>query len=196
MNFERFSGDYGLSPKGLSKDREIKSKENLRPRDLMEHPFASSLNGPMDFDKIFNVVKASVRKVTGKERAGLGLALSDLPATLGAFWQVGGNYIVMNEILVNEMARLSSTFTVFNSFIYMILTHEYLHSLGYIDEMEARRMTAMVAKEAFGEEHDAYKMSAGDVWSQFPSLRHAGNGTGQKFKIISNFDTSSTSYIG
>ncbi len=157
--------------------------------------FLMSLDGKMDFDKVFSVVKATVRAALKKERSGLGLALSDLPATLGAFWQVGGNYIVMNQVLIDAMTRLTSTPREFNSFIYMILTHEYLHSLGYIDEMEARQMTAIVAKKAFGVNHPAFIMSNGDLWSLYPELRTVSGGIGSKMKIIGNFDSSSTSYI-
>ncbi|EQD27902.1 hypothetical protein B1A_21512 [mine drainage metagenome] len=104
----------------------------------------------MDYDSVFRVVKESVKYVVGKERAGLGLALSDLPWNLGAFWQIGGNYIVMNEGLVNSMKTIAKSELEFNSFVYMILAHEYIHSLGFIDEMEARRMTAIVALRVFG----------------------------------------------
>ncbi len=157
--------------------------------------FLLSLDRKMDFDKVFTVVKATVMAAIRKERSGLGLALSDLPSTLGAFWQVGGNYIVMNQVLIDAMTRLTSSPREFNSFIYMILTHEYLHSLGYIDEMEARKMTAIVAKKAFGENHPAYIMSNGDLWSLYPELRTVSGGIGNSMKIIGNFDSSSTSYI-
>lgn len=157
--------------------------------------FLMSLDSKMDYDKVFNVVKSSVRHATGKERSGLGLALSDLPATLGAFWQVGGNYIVMNQILIEAMSRLTGSVREFNSFVYMILTHEYLHSLGYIDEMEARKMTAEVALKSFGKDHPAFTMSNGDLWTLYPQLRMLSGGTGQNLRIIGNFDSSSTSYI-
>ena len=157
--------------------------------------FFVSLDRKMDYDKIFNVVKSTVRSVTGKERSGLGLALSDLPATLGAFWQVGGNYIVMNQVLIEAMSKLTGSSREFNSFVYMILTHEYLHSLGFINEMEAREMTARVALKSFGKDHPAFTMSNGDLWSLYPQLRMLTGGTGRNMKIIGNFDSSSTSYI-
>ncbi len=157
--------------------------------------FFLSLDRKMDYDRIFSIVKSTVRSVTGKERAGLGLALSDLPATLGAFWQVGGNYIVMNQVLIDAMSKLTGSSREFNSFVYMILTHEYLHSLGFIDEMVAREMTAKVALKSFGKNHPAFTMSNGDLWSLYPQLRMLNGGTGQSMKIIGNFDSSSTSYI-
>lgn len=170
-------------------------KKPLSPDAENEPEYFLSLDRKMDYDKIFNVVKSTVRYATGKERAGLGLALSDLPATLGAFWQVGGNYIVMNQVLIDAMSRLTDSAREFNSFIYMILTHEYLHSLGYIDEMEARKKTAEVALKSFGRDHPAFTMSNGDLWTLYPQLRALEGGTGQNIRIIGNFDSSSTSYI-
>ena len=172
--------DVGESPGKLSKHRIVQD---------------FSLEGPMDYDMIFHVVKGSVKAVTGKERAGLGLALSDLPPTLGAYWQVGGNYIVINEALVNEMARISHNPLEFNSFVYMILTHEYLHSVGYIDELSARRMTATVAGKTFGTEHPAFRMSNNDVWRLYPQLLGVKGGDGSSLKIITKFDSSSLSYF-
>ena len=168
---------------------------NTHDDSAAEPEYFLSLDRKMDYDKIFNVVKNTVRFVTGKERSGLGLALSDLPATLGAFWQVGGNYIVMNQILIEAMSRLTQSTREFNSFVYMILTHEYLHSLGYIDEAAARKMTAEVAVKSFGKNHPAFTMSNGDLWTLYPQLRMLNGGTGQNIRIIGNFDSSSTSYI-
>lgn len=156
----------------------------------------ASLDVEMNYDKIFSIVKKNVMKHLGKERAGLGLALADLPSTLGAYWQVGGNYIVMNENLVNAMMRISKSITEFNSYVYVILTHEYLHSLGYIDETEARNVTADVVKASFGLEHHAYRMSSGDLWKLYPMLKYVPGGRGENFRIVGTFDSSSTSYIG
>lgn len=156
---------------------------------------ADSLESPMDYDAVFSVVKRSVRRVTGRERAGLGFALSRLPPTLGAFWQVGGNYIVMNEALVDEMARIATSPLEFNSFVYMILTHEYLHSVGYIDEREARIMTEKVARSTFGAGHPATTMSSRDIWQMYPQLLSVRGGTGSSIRIISKFDSDSLSYF-
>ncbi|MEM0156445.1 MAG: hypothetical protein QXN26_00065 [Thermoplasmataceae archaeon] len=156
---------------------------------------AENLESPMDYDAVFSVVKRSVRKVTGRERAGLGLALSRLPPTLGAFWQVGGNYIVINEALVDEMAKIASSPLEFNSFVYMILTHEYLHSVGYIDEREARIMTEKVSRSTFGNDHPATVMSSRDLWQMYPQLLSVHGGTGSSIRIISKFDSDSLSYF-
>lgn len=162
---------------------------------IHNHSVVESLDSVMDYDRIFSIVKKSVKAVLGKERSGLGLALSDLPVTLGAFWQVGGNYIVMNEVLVNAMSKIAKTTREFNSYVYTILTHEYLHSVGYIDEFQARQMTSFVARQTFGPDHPAVTMSSGDIWKQYPSFLSLRGGDGSVLRIISRFDTDSTSYI-
>jgi len=192
---ELFTG-YSASPGAEARDLSASvSRGKFSNVPLGEGLFVTSLDSKMDYDSIFEVVKESVKQVTGKVRSGIGLALSDLPPTLGAYWQVGGNYIVMNENLVRAMLRLSSSEREFNSFVYMILAHEYIHSLGYIDEMEAREMTARVARAAFGEKHHAARMSSGDIWNMYPQLKYAGNGNGNSLRIVSKFDSSATSYI-
>ncbi len=160
-----------------------------------EDEFSKVLDPQMDFDKIFSIVKRTVKLITGKSRSGIGLALSNLPAGLGAFWQIGGNYIVMNEILLNAMKQITKSNREFNSFVYVILAHEYLHSVGYIDEAEARNMTSLVAQSIFGKEHPATVMSSGDLWRLYPVLLSLGGGDGSILKIVSKFDMDSTSYI-
>ncbi|MFG1460389.1 MAG: hypothetical protein AAE987_03295 [Thermoplasmataceae archaeon] len=154
-----------------------------------------SINERMSYDSIFMIVKKAVKAVTGQERSGLGLALSNLPAGLGAFWQVGGNYIVMNDLLINAMEKIAKNDFEFNSFIFTILIHEYLHSIGYYDESEARRMSFYVTSAYFGKQHPATVMSSDDLWRVFPQLRYIPGGDGSSMRIISKFDTDATSYI-
>lgn len=180
------------SPSGAEHIRE-KGALSLNPASGVEEVY--SLEGEMSYDEIFSVVKKTVKKITGKERAGLGLALSDLPPVLGAFWQVGGNYIVMNEALVAAMQGIAKSKLEFNSFVYTILTHEYLHSVGYIEEDVARKMTAKVIQMSLGPDHPASIMSEGDLWSLYPQLRYVRGGNGSTLRIVNNFDSDSTSYI-
>jgi hypothetical protein len=158
-------------------------------------PFApgSRLDSSLDFDHIFEVVRAAVRHTLGIERPGLGLGLSDLPPSLGAYWQVTGNLIVMNEGLVQTMQAHAGSVREYNSFVYVILAHEYLHALGYLDEGEVRRVTAYVTRTAFGETHPATKMAEGDLWKMYPFLALAPGGRGRRLKVVTRFDLATTS---
>ncbi len=159
-------------------------------------PLADRLAAPADYDTIFRVVRGAVRHVLGIERPGLGLALSDLPPGLGAYWQVTGNLIVLNESLVDAMQQHAKSTEEFNSFVFVILAHEYLHALGYLDEGAVRPVTAEVARRAFGADHPAARMASGDLWQMYPFLAYARRGVGRHFKVVRGFDLDSTrSYI-
>ena len=81
----------------------------------------------------------------------------------------------------------------FNSFVFVVLAHEYLHSLGYLSERAVRPVTARVARIAFGPTHPATQMAEGDTWRMYPFLQDAPSGQGQRLKIVSGFDRASTS---
>jgi hypothetical protein len=145
------------------------------------------------FSGIFGVVRRAVREVLGIERTGLGLALSDLPSGVGAYWPVTGNVIVLNEGLLSTMNAMARSTTEYNSFVYVILAHEYLHSLGYWGEGPVRQVTAQVTRAVFGPDHPATTMAEGDLWELYPFLRFAHGGNGQRLRMVSDFDTDTTS---
>lgn len=159
------------------------------------HPpsvLARTLDGPADYDAVFRVVRSAVRQVLGIERPGLGLGLSDLPPQLGAYWQVTGNLIVVNEGLVNAMRAHARSPVELNSFLYVILAHEYLHSLGYLDERSVREVTARVTRTALGPDHPATRMAEGNLWQLYPFLAYAPGGNGQRLKVVTRFDLDTT----
>ena len=162
------------------------------PAPPTEFPLGARLSTTADYDRVFGVVRAAVRQVLGIERPGLGLGLSNLPPTLGAYWQVTGNLIVLNEGLVQAMRAHARSPLELNSFLYVILAHEYLHALGYLDESEVRRVTAYVTRAAFGAEHPATQMAEGDLWRMYPFLQYAPTGDGRRLKVVSRFDLATT----
>lgn len=155
-------------------------------------PLARVLDGPADYDAVFRVVRGAVHYALGLERPGLGLGLSNLPPQLGAYWQVTGNLIVMNEGLIETMRANARSPLELNSFVYVILAHEYLHSLGYLDERAVRQVTAHVTRIAFGPHHAATRMAEGDLWQMFPFLAYAPSGDGRRLKVVTRFDLATT----
>lgn len=168
------------------------SRSTVRPPPSRPADLGQRLERPADYDQIFQVVRSAVRGVLGVERPGLGLTLSDLPPQLGAYWQVTGNMIVLNEGLVEAMRANAETPLELNSFVYVILAHEYLHALGYLDERAVRDVTARVTRTAFGPDHPATKMAEGDLWQMFPFLAYARGGRGRRLKVVSRFDLETT----
>jgi len=155
-------------------------------------PLSRVLEGHADYDAVFRVVRGAVHRALGVERPGLGLGLSNLPAQLGAYWQVTGNLIVMNEGLVETMRAHARSPLELNSFVYVILAHEYLHALGYLDERAVREVTAFVTRSALGPDHVATKMAEGNLWQMFPFLAYSPGGDGRRLKVVTRFDLATT----
>ena len=159
--------------------------------------FTLKLENCRDFNEVFELVKYTVERSLGKHRAGLTLVLAELPNYVGAYHIMGSNLIVMNKILLDAVKTVTKSKAELNSFIFSILAHEYLHSIGYVDERDVRLLVRRVSIENFGESHDTVKMAMGDIFGLYPQLRALGPGrTGEDFTIIKKFDESSMPYIG
>ncbi|MBI2649461.1 MAG: hypothetical protein HYW93_07410 [Thaumarchaeota archaeon] len=83
------------------------------------------------YDETFELVKRAAENELGLHRAGLTLVLGDLTNIVGAYHELGSNAIVMNRNLLKIVWRLTKSKKMRNSYVFMILLHEYLHSLGY-----------------------------------------------------------------
>ena len=165
---------------------------------MNEYPLVTQLKEASDYDKVFDLVKSTVEKSISQHRAGLTLILAEIPNHIGAYFVEGGNIIVMNKTILNAMKQLTSTKEEFNSFVYSILTHEYLHSLGYSEESVVRPLVKKISEEHFGPSHITSTLSSHELFSIYPKLRNLGPGreSHQDFEVIDNFDKSSMSYIG
>ncbi|MEM3019466.1 MAG: hypothetical protein QW220_07085 [Candidatus Bathyarchaeia archaeon] len=161
----------------------------------METSYIRELEECKSFGDVFKLVKKSVKEVLGRGRAGLSLYLSDLPKNVGAYHPLGSNGIVINRRLLDIVSKVGSKAEQ-NAFIYSILLHEYLHSLGYVDERTVRRLTYEVSLRTFGESHLVTKMAYKGPMSLFPSLIYAPDrGTPGATVLIKDFDNSNQSYI-
>ena len=149
-----------------------------------------------NFGDIFELVKRTVKMVLGHERSGLMLYLGNLPLHIGAFHQIGTNGIVMNKRLVNLMFKSSNSITEVNSFIFSILLHEYLHSLGYVDETQVRRLVHEISREAFGNDHPVTQIALSGPFLKIPPSEFQPR-TDQdlELELIKDFERSNQSYI-
>ncbi|MEM1585951.1 MAG: hypothetical protein QXX99_00815 [Candidatus Bathyarchaeia archaeon] len=160
----------------------------------MNSYFVESLEKCENYKDIFDLVKKSVRKAIGLHRVGLLLYLKDLPPNIGAYYQVGSNGIVLNRLLVNIMGRYFLTKTEFNSFIFSLLLHEYLHSLGFLDEENVRRLVYEISMKTFGVDHPATRIALGPPKVNISSLGSRGFGYND-FEIVKDFEKIEYEYI-
>ncbi|MEM3004307.1 MAG: hypothetical protein QXO25_06595 [Candidatus Bathyarchaeia archaeon] len=117
--------------------------------------YVKKLDESRDFADVFTLVKRAVKETLAQARVGLMLVLADLPLQVGAFHEVGSNTIVLNRRLLNKVMRSCKSAREVNSYVFAVLLHEYLHSLGHIDEREVRELSFQVARNCLGEDHPA-----------------------------------------
>jgi hypothetical protein len=150
----------------------------------------------IDFNEVFELVKSTVLKKFDLHRAGLSLILQIMPSNLGAYHILGSNIIVLNKFVLGIIKQLSKSSEDYNSYLYMVLAHEYLHSFGIIDENAVRQMTYDLCRSLFGDSHISTLMAKDNPSSIFPELKNMINHAFYKqFEIIQDFDGSSFSYI-
>ena len=148
---------------------------------------------------IFEVVKATVERSTGMSRGGIMLGLANLGnqpnGFFGAFYPVGSNIIVMNEI---PLLRIKETDpALWKPYVFHVQLHEYMHSLGFLSEHVVRQRVHAITKSVFGEEHPATLLAA-NTERFIPNLAYP-NASWQpkdlKIKLVEDFDRSSASYF-
>jgi len=149
-----------------------------------------------NFGDVFEVVKKTVERSLGQRRSGLMLYLAELPEHVGAYHAIGTNGIVMNKSALDAVTRSARTIREINSYVYSILLHEYLHSLGYVDEAQARKLVYEISKENLGADHPATEIAQRGPAVMFPGV---GEPTFKEHshhvEIVTDFDRSTESYI-
>ncbi len=135
---------------------------------------SEGLDRSFNFSEVFQLVKKSVKNSLGKRRTGLMLGLADLPEYIGAFHQMGSNFIVMNRSLLDQVTHIAKDRQTLNAYVFYTLLHEYLHTLGYVDEGEVRRLTRQICARVLGLDHPATKLAMDGPAVMFPELVRTG----------------------
>ena len=115
---------------------------------------------------------------------------------LGAFYPVGSNVIVMNRIPLERIKETKPE--LYKPYIFHVLLHEYLHTLGYLSESGVRQKVIEITGNLFGEAHLA-TMIAQDTNRFFKNLVYpdaAWQPDDAGLELVGDFDKESASYIG
>lgn len=156
----------------------------------------NKLNKCLDFSCILSLVKEAVESTIGRRRVGLSLALADLPTHIGAFHQLGSNFIVMNKTLLEKVVQ-SGNKKLINSYIFHILLHEYLHSLGYVDEEKTQFLSYAISRKILGADHLATLIARYGIGSVLSNLGQAYESSESPvIEIIEEFETDNLNYLG
>ena len=161
--------------------------------------FPKLLDGTRSLADVFELVKRAVERDVGYARGGLMLGLADLgnhpQGFIGAFYPVATNVIVMNKV---PLARIKETNPdLYRAYAFHVLLHEYLHSVGYLDEVQCRQKVFDISGQLFGDHHPVTQIAA-DVSKFFPSLVYpdlAWQPQALSIELVPGFDRGSASYF-
>ena len=124
-----------------------------------------------DLINTFEDVKKVVKKYEGRSRAGLMLGLQEIGATMdgfiGAYFPISSNIIVINKTPLRRINETNHNLLI--PYGFHVLLHEYIHSLGFLDEAFTKQKTYEISKKQFGERHVITKLST-DMKQFFPNL--------------------------
>jgi len=157
---------------------------------------AEGLDKCENFVDVFELVKKTAERSLGQRRAGLMLYLARLPRHIGAFHTMGTNGIVMNRNTLDIVTHGARSLREINSYVYSILLHEYLHSLGYVEESDVRKLVYDVSLDAFGPEHPATQIASKGPSAVFPDIVLNESPTqDHEIEVIPDLEGSSHRYI-
>jgi hypothetical protein len=152
--------------------------------------------------EIFEDVKRVVQQKEGRSRGGLMLGLQEIGASLdgfiGAYYPVASNIIIVNKTPLRRI--LETNKTLLKPYVFHVLLHEYIHSLGYLDEETTEKKTYEISKKQFGEHHIVTELAT-NMKKYFPNLVYPIHGwlpikDTPAIELVKGFDfSSSNSYI-
>ncbi len=185
IKFFKDSKDYSAN---------IRLPEKPKNTKKIDNQFVYSLDKCEEFSDIFELVKKVVKETFNQHRVGLMLVLADLPISVGAFHALGSNTIVMNRTLLIHFEKSESKYK--KEFIFLVLLHEYLHSLGHTNEAEVKLFSYRIVAKAFGVEHPLTHIAENGPFSILPRLpRYGIYGTGENPELIKGFEKNKQTYI-
>lgn len=156
------------------------------------------LKNMKNLPEIFELVRDLVYKSTKLARRGLMLGLTDLGdgknAWFGGYHNIASNAIIMNSRPMNYIKKHHPD--LYNSYICVVLMHEYIHTLGYHDEISTRSLTLKIIKTHFNNE--TLISMAEDINKFIPKFQNATYGwipsLNPHISYVFGFDESSASY--
>ena len=139
--------------------------------------YETELKKAKTFADIFEIVKEMVREFLGAEQAGLLVGVTDLGAHsqgfIGAFYSLNANMIIINK---NPLARILQTNpSLYNYYLFYVMLHEYVHSIGSYDELQTRQIVHEISEHYFGNEHVITQL-ASNIERFMPNLTYPTRG--------------------
>ncbi|MGQ9565139.1 MAG: hypothetical protein ACUVT5_01140 [Candidatus Bathyarchaeales archaeon] len=166
-----------------------------RERKKLEE-YDSRLENAQNYGEVWEIVKETTRSSVGLFRVGIMLFLDDLPLNIGAYHPFGTNNIVLNRALVQVAEVATKSRKLVNAFVYVLLLHEYLHTLGHVAENDVRPLVNEIAKKSFGKDSIVTKLAEKGPWTLLKEIPlNAIQAPQRVMEIVKDFERSTQRYI-
>ncbi|MHA1804193.1 MAG: hypothetical protein ACTSU4_06605 [Promethearchaeota archaeon] len=156
-----------------------------------------------EIPEIFEKVKKNVKKTLNLHRAGVSLGIVEMGMSMHGF--IGGMHFSPGTDIVMNKTPLKILLTtqpdeIVRAYVYHILLHEYLHSLGILDERMCRELTLKITEQVYPQNDYPARIIAKKGIAAFISNQHliyappALKPDGISIERIDGFDSESYSY--
>ena len=154
--------------------------------------FTQALQRCKAITDVFELVKRIAQKHLGVDQAGLMVGLADLGAYprgyIGAFYAPDANTVVVNRKILERIKRENPD--LYYPYLFHVLLHEYIHSLGVYEETETRLLTRQICGQ-LGDMSVAQLANG----AYFPKITEHAPPEDITIEYISGIDRKNTDYI-
>ncbi len=150
---------------------------------------------------IFTIVQDMVSEFLGTDQAGLLLGMTDLgefgSGFLGAFYSLDANMIIINKRPLGRILQTNPK--LYNYYLFHVILHEYIHSIGSFDEAQARQIVFELSNHYFSKGHLVTQL-ASNIEKFLPNLAYPAQGFQPpqdiNIEFVKGIDRKNTNYIG
>ena len=163
--------------------------------------YEDKIKNSRNISDIFEVVKELVNKSVKLEQAGLLVGLSDLgmynKGFIGAYYSLNANMIIINKKPLKRI--LETNPQLYKYYLFHIILHEYIHSVGFYDEKQARQVVYEISKNYFGQDHQLTQLAL-NLEKFLPNLTYPSTDfippENPNIEFVRGIDRKNLNYIG
>ena len=163
--------------------------------------YKNKIKNAKSISEIFDIAKEIVWEYLEAEQAGLMVGVSDLgyynSGFIGAFYLPNSNIIVINKKPLSRILQTNPP--LYNFYLFHIILHEYIHSVGSYDEDGTRQLVYEISEHYFGKAHVITQLAA-NIEKFMHSLTYPGKGYIEpqdiNIEFVKGIDKKNINYIG
>lgn len=162
--------------------------------------YKKQISNSSGIPELFEIAKKITKEYLDADQPGLLVGITDLGSFgngfIGAFYSLNSNMIIINR---SPLDRIKQTKPIlYNQYLFHVILHEYIHSLGFYDETQTRKLVLEISLHFFGEK-DVLTQLATNMEKFIPNLTYPGSEyippKDINIEFVNGIDRRNTNYI-